>query len=383
MKEEGNFKLNELVIKVQGKPFAVSPNNLLNLRYMEDIRRSSIHLEVTLTDSEDALMSKVFGMEPITISFSDAKDNVIDLSMIVYEVTNREIVGGKQMKATLRCCNEDVTNAAGILISSQFEDKNITDIVKDLLSKSLNSNIPVIKTDQCINKFTFVTNYWNPIKIIQWLTDKAIYAESSGKSATAGFVFFETQRGYHWRALDSLVKDKPKYQLKMGVDLDPEKAAEGRIIELSDLNVKETSNVLQGLNYGSYSSRATVFDIGNQEVKDFDFNAYELYNDIPKLNEGKIPESYANLDKNSPTRIMTKVLNSKLYNAGEYTKDLTKILSQASFRNKMFYNKEVEAEFIGDQTIEVGDVVELENYVGKNREKDPVCLLYTSPSPRD
>ena len=201
MKEEGNFKLNELVIKVQGKPFAVSPNNLLNLRYMEDIRRSSIHLEVTLTDSEDALMSKVFGMEPISISFSDAKDNVIDLSMIVYEVTNREIVGGKQMKATLRCCNEDVTNAAGILISTQFEDKNITDIVKDLLSKSLNSKIPVIKTDQCINKFTFVTNYWNPIKIIQWLTDKAIYAESSGKSATAGFVFFETQTGYHWRAL--------------------------------------------------------------------------------------------------------------------------------------------------------------------------------------
>ena len=65
-------------------------------------------------------------------------------------------------------------------------------------------------------------------------------------------------------------------------------------------------------------------------------------------------------------------MNSKLYNAGEYTKDLTKILSQASFRNKMFYNKEVEAEFIGNQTIEVGDVVELENYIGRSREKDPV-----------
>ena len=76
-------------------------------------------------------------MEPISISFSDAKDNVINLSMIVYEVTNREIVGGKQMKATLRCCNEDVTNAAGILISTQFEDKNITDIVKDPLVNPL------------------------------------------------------------------------------------------------------------------------------------------------------------------------------------------------------------------------------------------------------
>ena len=86
MKEEGNFKLNELTIKVQGKPFKVSPNNLLNIRYAEDIRRSSIHLEVTLTDSEDALMSKVFGMEPISISFSDAKDNVIDLSLSLIHI---------------------------------------------------------------------------------------------------------------------------------------------------------------------------------------------------------------------------------------------------------------------------------------------------------
>ena len=372
MKEEGNFKLKSLIIEVGGTPRSVSPNNLLNVRYTEDIRRSSIHLEVTLTDSEDGLMSKVFGMEPIFISFADKKDNTIELQMVVYEVTNREIVGGKQMKATLRCCNEDVTNAAGILISQQFEDKNISNIVGDLLSKTLNSRIPVVKKDQSINKFTFVTNYWNPIKIIQWLTDKAIYAESSGKSATAGFVFFETQRGYHWRALDSLVKGKAKYKLVMGTEIDPDRLDKGDLIELSNINVNETSNVLQGLNYGSYSSRATIFDIGNQEVKDFDFNAYELYNGIPKLNQGKIPESYKNLDKNSPTRIMTKVMNSKLYNAGEYTKDLTKILSQASFRNKMFYNKEVEAEFIGDQTIEVGDVVELENYIGRSREKDPV-----------
>ena len=69
MKEEGNFKLKSLIIDVGGTPRSVSPNNLLNLRYAEDIRRSSIHLEVTLTDSEDGLMSKVFGMEPIFISF--------------------------------------------------------------------------------------------------------------------------------------------------------------------------------------------------------------------------------------------------------------------------------------------------------------------------
>ena len=69
---------------------------------------------------------------------------------------------------------------------------------------------------------------------------------------------------------------------------------------------------------------------------------------------------------------MTKVLNSKLYNAGEYTKTLQKFCLRHLSGTKCSTTKEVEAEFIGDQTIEVGDVVELENYVGKNREKDPV-----------
>ena len=370
--EQGNFKLNSLTIVIDGEEVPVSPNNVLALRYVEDIRRASVHLDITLTDSEGGELSKIFGNELIGVEFEDHKGNVIALDLIVYQVANREIVGGKQSKGTLKCCNRDITNSAGLLISSQYEDKNITEIVEGLLKEPLVSQIPVVKMDKCINKITFATNYWNPIKIIQWLTDKAIYAESSGKSATAGFVFFETRRGYHWRALDSLVKDKPRYQLKMGVEVEPEDLDAGTLIELSNINVKETSNVLQGFNYGSYVSRVTTFDIGTQSVDDFDFSAKDLYNDIPKLNEGELPRSYDAMSTKTPTRIMTKVMNSKLYNAGEYTKDLTKILSQASFRNKMFYNKEVEAEFIGDQTIEVGDVVELENYIGRSREKDPV-----------
>jgi hypothetical protein len=372
MRQEGNFKLENLTIKVQGTAFEVGPNNITRVRYYEDIRRCSVKLEVTLTDSEDALVSKIFGMEPLLLKMRDHKGNIIELDMIVYEIVDRQIIDGKQMKGTLRCCNPDVTNSAGLLISQQFEDKNVGDIVQDLLTKVLKTQIPIVKIDPSINKITFSSNYWNPIKIIEWLTDKAIYAEKSGKSATAGFVFYETQRGYHFRAMDALVKQEAKYVMKMGIESDEEEKEKGNLIEVSNLTVKKTSNVLKGLNYGSYTSRVTVFDIGNQKVEDFNFNAYELYDQIPKLNQGSLPDSYSKMSEKTPSRIMTKVINSKLFNAGEYTKDLTKILSQASFRNTMFFNKEVEVEYIGDLSLEVGDVVELENYIGRDREKDPV-----------
>ena len=372
MRQEGNFKLNELVIAVAGQNITVPVSNVTRVRYYEDIRRSSVKLEVTLTDSQDGLVSKVFGMEPLFLKMTDHKGNTIELDMIVYEVIDRQIIDGKQMKGTLRCCNPDVTNSAGLLLSTQFEDKNVGEIVRDLLTKVLKTQIPIVKIDNSINKITFTTNYWNPIKIIEWLTDKTIYAEKSGKSATAGYCFFETQRGYHFRAMDSLVKEEPRFIMKMGIESNEDAKEKGNLIEVSNLNVKTTSSVLKGLNYGSYTSRVTVFDIGNQKVQDFNFNAYDLYDQIPKLNEGSLPTSYANMSEKTPTRIMTKVMNSKLFSAGDYTKDITKILSQASFRSTMFFNKEVEVEYIGDFRLEVGDVVELENYVGRDRQKDPV-----------
>ena len=372
MRQEGNFKLNELVIAVAGQNITVPVSNVTRVRYYEDIRRSSVKLEVTLTDSQDGLVSKVFGMEPLFLKMTDHKGNTIELDMIVYEVIDRQIIDGKQMKGTLRCCNPDVTNSAGLLLSTQFEDKNVGEIVRDLLTKVLKTQIPIVKIDNSINKITFTTNYWNPIKIIEWLTDKTIYAEKSGKSATAGYCFFETQRGYHFRAMDSLVKEEPRFIMKMGIESNEDAKEKGNLIEVSNLNVKTTSSVLKGLNYGSYTSRVTVFDIGNQKVQDFNFNAYDLYDQIPKLNEGSLPTSYANMSEKTPTRIMTKVMNSKLFSAGDYTKDITKILSQASFRSTMFFNKEVEVEYIGDFRLEVGDVVELENYVGRDRKKDPV-----------
>ena len=371
MENQNNFKLDLLNVIVQNQAVSFTINHLRDLKYTEDIGKASVDVEITLTDSQTGVLSNMFGMENAVLQFSDTKGNTIAVSLVVYEIKNRDVVDGKQTTATLRCCNPDITASAGILISTQFENKNISDIVSDLLKKVLITRIPIIESDKAVNNITFVTNYWTPINIIKWLADKAIYSSKSGKSATAGFLFYQNKEGYNWRGMDSLVKDEPRFEFVCGVDLTDKQREAGDVIEVDNISVKETSNILKGFNYGSYTSKVTVFDIGTQSVQDFDFNAYNLYKDIPKLNSGELPESYANMDK-KPTRIMTKVMNSKLFNAGEYTKDLTKILSQASFRNTMFFNKSVEVQYVGDFQLKVGDVVTLKNYIGRERKLDTV-----------
>ena len=85
----------------------------------------------------------------------------------------------------------------------------------------------------------------------------------------------------------------------------------------------------------------------------------------------KAPEYYSKFDRdNAHTRIMSKVMDTALFTEGTYTKGMTKQLSQSSLREKLFYAKSAEVEYIGTNELTVGDVVEVLAFKGKDKETD-------------
>ena len=85
----------------------------------------------------------------------------------------------------------------------------------------------------------------------------------------------------------------------------------------------------------------------------------------------KVLGTYKKFDRdNASTRIMSKIMDSALFTEGKYTQGMTAQLSQASLREKLFYNKEVEVEYIGQFDLTVGDVIELLSFKGKDRKID-------------
>ena len=67
---------------------------------------------------------------------------------------------------------------------------------------------------------------------------------------------------------------------------------------------------------------------------------------------------------------MSKIVDTALFTAGTYSKDFTKQVSQSALREKLFYNKMVEIDYIGDFILKVGDVVRLETFKGRDKELD-------------
>ena len=375
MIKSGNFKLVNIAVGIAGTDYGFNINQLMSLKYTESIKSASVRMEIQLTDTRDGVLSAVQGMEPVYVEFEDHLENSFSTTLVVYDVQDRLVIDGKS-KATLLCCSPDLINNAAAKISRRFGEgggKAIDIIVSDILENLLGTERALVDFATTKNKFSFVSCYWSPFTIIKWLASKAIPAEGgSGANASAGYAFFENARGYNFLAYDSFATKE--YTKKMIVGYEEPELGEGdySIIPIISMRVTSAADVLRGLNYGSYSSKFMTFDVKDMSYIEHSFNISKYYKDVPKMNgDVELPTYFEKFEKvTAPTRIMSKIMDTALFTEGTMTQDSTKQVAQSALREKLFYSKEVEVEYVGDLDLYVGDTVELTVYKGKDRVLD-------------
>ena len=373
---QSNFQLVNFFI---GDYPPIGVNQVLYVKYTEDMRQATTTMEVQITDSSTGFLSELQGMEPVFIRIADSKDETeIGGQFVVYDIQDRRNIGGKS-SAVLMLCTPDFINNAANKISRRFGKGGgikIHDIVKNEILNKLMAvdESRLINFEPCVNKYSFVSPYWNPFTAIRWLAAKAIpETKGSGPAATAGYAFYQTRSGFNFESYDSFASKTPVVRMVVGHDPDEmEDESDTGIIPLEHLTVESSADLLKGLNLGSYSSNVMTLDLKNMEFKEYPFNINKYYQDVSVMNSRATPEFYKGFDNNRTyTRIISKISDSALFTEGMYTQGFTKQLSQSSLREKLFYNKKVIVEFVSDYSLEIGEVVQLDVYKGtSDREKD-------------
>ena len=375
MIKSGNFKLVNIAVGIAGTDYGFNINQLMSLKYTESIKSASVRMELQLTDSRSGVLSAVQGMEPVYVEFEDHLENSFSTTLVVYDVQDRLVIDGKS-KATLLCCSPDLINNAAAKISRRFGEgggKAIDIIVSDILENLLGTERALVDFATTKNKFSFVSCYWSPFTIIKWLASKAIPAEGgSGANASAGYAFFENARGYNFLAYDSFATKEYTKKMIVGYEEPELGETDDTIIPIGTMRVTSAGDILRGLNYGSYSSKFMTFDVKDMSYIEHSFNISKYYKDVPKMNgDVELPTYFEKFEKaTAPTRIMSKIMDTALFTEGTMTQDSTKQVAQSALREKLFYSKEVEVEYVGDLDLYVGDTVELTVYKGKDRVLD-------------
>ena len=381
MKNESNFELLDLKIgmsvydpELDQQGMVVQPftsNNLLELHYIEDITKSNVLIILKLNDSSSSVLSNIQGMEPIDISWTDTYDNVITYSMIIYDVKDRMVIDGKKSQATLYCVSVDAVKNSAKKISRRF-GKGGGKFTHELVTELMKTEIKTDKTvdvDESATKLSFVSPYWDPYTIISWLAWRSILQDGSGKKS-AGYLFYEDRRGYHFKAMDGLVEQPKAKDIKVNFSADE---LDEETIAVDGFTVTGASDIFRGLNLGSYASTTFTLDMKDFKYEEVPFFINDFYSSMKKLNPtAELPEFFRRFGGTelggAPTRIMSKVMDTAMYTEGTYTQDLTRQLSQSMIRNQLFFSQSATFQYEGKMDLYIGDVVMVTKYDAKSGE---------------
>ena len=301
----------------------------------------------------------------------------------VSSITNVLIDAERETFVLNLVSREAITNETQRVGNKFSSSQKISDSVKDIVKKFLLSDKNV-DVDDTQNPYGFYGNLKKPFYLLTWLASKSVPAEVGGKSATAGYFFFETKEGYHFRSVDSLVSGEPfdiEYTYTPGIidNQDPQKD-----YKILDYTTIRNQKMIENLQKGSYCTYRMYFNPvdstftspqqGTFRVSDYAEKMENLGRDfkihLPPVDKGG--QSLGNV----PSRFMTGVLDfgiteKKDANSRKKNADPMEYHSQAMMRYNTIFTQVLNITIPLNTSLAAGSIIKL-NFAKVTIEKTKV-----------
>ena len=295
-----------------------------SINYYESVTSPSISMTLSFMD-----IDQMISREGIT------GGEMIDLEIIIPDFEEKFKIESKKQKLVLNAVRDVITSTNKQMATLEFVSEEslinetsrvnkkftgtVTQIVKELLETEVKGiqTEKEIKTDDAVNKYSFVGNLKRPFETIQWLCPKA---QASAKNF--GFLFFENLDGFHFKSIENLLKQEPEFLYQK-----PDRPTETdlRIIES---NLNQSNDMGMNARMGMYSNRTIYIDLENETYEEIDFNISELNPEKPL----KVIETL----KEKPTRLMFRMLDQGALQKGSTKEEVEKRNELAVYQNKSY-----------------------------------------------
>jgi hypothetical protein len=373
---------------------------LISIAYFESLMSDTLRATITFTDtgvnSSDKIKESILeglpivGQEKVVLKFEDNnKVTIGDKPELVMYVNKVTPISDDTRKTQIQL---DLVSAEFIRnekarITKRYDGK-ISDHVKQLLTEGnsigLKTKKDISDIDETLNNYNYIGNNKKPFYIINWLSRKSISSQNQKKGKSAGYFFFETADGFHFKSIDSLFAQEQKKSIIFN---ETPGIPEGYDLKALEYSKDNNVNVQNKLKMGAYSTRTVLFDPFTTYYEVVTPNAATNEGDLklggkklPKLNdefnnEGANKEftrtTYYLLDKGT---LATGDTKQQLEKKDEQNFEYKDILSQSIMRYNQFFSSMANVTIPGDFSLRAGnmvylDVPQLEEKKGENVSK--------------
>jgi hypothetical protein len=286
----GDVNVSKIIISslITNKTFNVK-NQLLTIQVFEDIFSPFITGNLIFRESADFASNfpfvgeEVVDIEIFTPSLNELNpdEGVIKGKFYIYKMADREELAERNTVYQLHFISMDAVKDLNVKISKGYSGK-ISDIANELLTgETTLYTKKKVNIEETFNKTKYVSNFWSPIRNINFILNNA---QNASKSPT--YMFYENRYGFNFVSLDTL-NEQQSFQSFQQYDIKqiPNKnGGSDRDINLdyrkiSDLNIPVSHDYVDKVTSGVYGSTLLYSDLASKQYFNQKFSMFENWGD--------------------------------------------------------------------------------------------------------
>ena len=386
------------ITSVNGAKTADIKSGVISFNYYEDVYSPMITARLVVVNTgnsiegEDGKMQSLYNGLPlrggekveIKVAGNSADNNGLEFNdFYVGSITDVNVDAEREMFVLNLFSREAITNVTvrggKKFTSSQKFSDTLEDIIKNYLSSD-----KLYDMDETQNPYGFIGNMRKPFTVLTMLASKSVPGNVSGRDATAGYFFFETQKGYRFKSIDALIRTNPfpeKYVYAPGIVDTDDTTKDYKIISFS---TSQNQNLIANLERGAYCSNRTYFNpltftYTPSTQKEFKLEDYS--GKIENLGQDidiTLPSLSANDSKtlaSVPSRYITGILDIGITDKNvslDENADPAKIHSQAMMRYNTLFTQILTMTIPLNTNLIAGDIINCEfPRIDQQKRKEP------------
>ena len=356
-----------------GKSFNLAQVTV-TFKYEEDLFSPMVTAQVLVANTGVGDKQAIYhalpirGGESVSIKIPANSDNNRDLEftgenvLYVSSITN-VLIGPTREVFTLNLVSRHAITNETSRVGGKFGEK-ISDSVKKIIKDHLKDQNEA-DVDETENKYKFLGNMRKPFTLLTWLAAKSVPSKSdTATGSTAGYFFYQTQNGFHYKAIDGLCGQEPveKYMYSPGVIDNDDPRKDFRAI---DLTTSRNHNFVENLERGAYCSHRQYYNPRTGTFttqKQGEFKVADHATKMVTLGrkfEMSLPEEVSS----APSRLITAVADigtlEKDQESAKQNADQKLYHSQSMMRYNMIFNIVCVMSIPLNTNLIVGDVIDI------------------------
>ena len=360
---------------------------IIKLQYFESLLNDTVSSNILYVDTGGAVDGKtvldglpLVGGEKSRFIMEDNQGTELEVTLYANNITPLSDDTHGQIVSISSVSKEYLLNEK-IRLYEKFKGK-ISEAVKKILTDGnyLGTQKDISGIDDTFEEeYNFMGNSKKPFYTINWISKKAVPAvsgEAAASGKTAGFFFWETSKGYHFKSIDTLLGQEPKKNIIYNDTPDDcgKKVPEGYDVKALSFSKDNIQNTEDKERVGARDTRIVTFDPFNGLYKISTPNSGDTEDSIttggeklptqnpelirPGANKNFSRTTYALKDTGS---LPSGTTEQQLEKSKDENLKVEKVLNQSIMRYNQFFSFKAEVVIPGDFSLHAGDAVYIDS----------------------